>query len=205
MATGKRRPGEKHGDLKVALLLAAEKQLERDGPEKLSLRAVARLAGVSQTAPYNHFSNREGLLAALAAQGFEQLAAGQAAAAQANDDPRIALERLGYEYIRFACERPKLYRLMFGAGIGGEGWHDDNLVAEPKSRSFAPLGEVIHRLLPEPVSSEQVENGAMVCWAFVHGLSMMLIDGTLADRVKSDDAIAELSRQSIAVILDGLT
>lgn len=204
MATRKRRPGEKHGDLKVALLLAAEKQLERDGPEKLSLRAVARLAGVSQTAPYNHFSNREGLLAALAAQGFEQLAAGQAAAARANDNPRIALERLGYEYIRFACERPKLYRLMFGAGIGGEGWHYDNLVAEPRSRSFAPLGKVIHRLLPEPVSSGQVENGAMVCWAFVHGLSMMLIDGTLADRVKSDDAIAELSRQSIAVILDGL-
>lgn len=94
---------------------------------------------------------------------------------------------------------------MLGAGIGGEGWHNDDLVAEPKSRSFAPLGEVIRRLLPEPVSSEQIENGAMVCWAFVHGLSMMLIDGTPAARIKSDDAIAELSRQSIAVILDGLT
>ncbi|WP_338446899.1 TetR/AcrR family transcriptional regulator [Pelagerythrobacter marensis] len=205
MATGKRRPGEKHGDLKVALLQVAGKQLEQDGPEKLSLRAVARMAGVSQTAPYNHFSSREGLLAALAAQGFELLATSQAATAQGHDDPRIALERLGYEYIRFAREHPKLYRLMFGAGVGGEGWHHDERVAERKSRSFAPLGGVIRRLLPAPVSPEQVDNGAMVCWAFVHGLSMMLIDGTLAHRVKDDDALAELSRQSIAVILDGLT
>ncbi|KAA0909516.1 TetR/AcrR family transcriptional regulator [Aquicoccus porphyridii] len=205
MATRKRRPGEKHGDLKAALLQAAGKRLEQDGPEKLSLRAVARLAGVSQTAPYNHFANREGLLAALAAQGFERLATNQAAAAQANDDPRIALECLGYEYTRFARGHPKLYRLMFGAGVGGEGWHDDELVTASKSRSFAPLRDVICRLLPEPVSPEQVDNGAMVCWAFVHGLSAMLIDGTLADRVESDDALAELSRQSIAIILDGVT
>src|SRR5689334_3072606 len=74
--------GYHHGDLRSALVVAAAALLERDGAEALSFRGVARAAGVSQAAPYNHFAGREELLATIAEQGFCTLEAAQIAAAE---------------------------------------------------------------------------------------------------------------------------
>src|SRR5258707_13128685 len=91
-----------HGDLPGALLRAAGKTLEKEGVEALKLREVARRAGVSHNAPYRHFAQREALLAALAAQGFEWLGAAQRKAAQAG-----GLRGLGEAYVGFALDHPQ--------------------------------------------------------------------------------------------------
>src|SRR6266566_2082637 len=100
--------GYHHGDLRSALVAAAAALLERDGAEALSFRAVARAAGVSQAAPYNHFSGRDDLLATAAEAGFRALQASQiAAAGQAPPGLRRVIS-LGMDYLAFATARPQL-------------------------------------------------------------------------------------------------
>src|SRR5258706_5651107 len=101
-----------HGDLQVALMLTAGQMLEKEGLEALKLREVARRAGVSHSAPYRHFAQREALLAALAAEGFERLGAAQRKAAEAG-----GLRAMGEAYVAFALENPQRFRLMFGGQI----------------------------------------------------------------------------------------
>src|ERR1700756_5122098 len=100
-----------HGDLRRALLNAADAVLERSGPSALSLRAVAREAGVSPAAPYHHFKDKDDLIAAVASEGFAQL---HSAIEQAwRDAPEGASKRgtLGLAYIEFASRHPALYRI----------------------------------------------------------------------------------------------
>src|SRR5689334_19621575 len=105
----RRKRSYHHGDLHSALLLTAGKMLEKEGLEALTLREVARRAGVSHSAPYRHFAEREALLAALAAEGFERLGAAQRKAAEAG-----GLRAMGEAYVAFALENPQRFRLMFG-------------------------------------------------------------------------------------------
>src|SRR5690349_9700618 len=93
-----------HGNLRPALLRAAGKMLEKQGPAGVSLREASRRAGVSHAAPYRHFADREALLAELAAEGFEMLA--EALRGHAGRD-------MGEAYVRFALEHPQRFRLMF--------------------------------------------------------------------------------------------
>src|SRR3954470_20864584 len=97
-----------HGDLPPALLKAAAKILEKEGLAGLSLRELARRAGVSHNAPYRHFPDRDALLAALATEGFAIL--GKQLAAPAGQESAAA-------YVRFALDHPQRFRLMFGGQI----------------------------------------------------------------------------------------
>src|SRR5262245_65147086 len=101
-----------HGDLPPALLKAAGKILEKEGVGGLSLRELARRAGVSHNAPYRHFPDREALLAALAAEGFAMLGSAQREAAAA-----AGLRGMGEAYVRFALAHPQRFRLMFGGQV----------------------------------------------------------------------------------------
>ena len=102
-----------HGDLRRALVEAAERILENEGPSALSLRAVAREAGVSAAAPYHHFKDKNELLAAIAQEGFELLAQAMREGAAHEEDPRRRLNALGVAYVRFARDNPALYNLMY--------------------------------------------------------------------------------------------
>lgn len=93
-----------HGDLRPALLAAAAQALEKDGPDGISLRELARRAGVSHTAPYRHFADRQALLAALAEEGFATLAA------ELDGKP---WRDQAVAYVRFALAHPARFRLMF--------------------------------------------------------------------------------------------
>jgi AcrR family transcriptional regulator len=124
-----RRPPRKsayhHGDLRTALIRSAAALVNDRGLAGVSLREVARRAGVSHAAPYHHFSSKESLLAALAAEGFADLDAALARAeSRAGADPRARLEALGVAYVRFALAKPEMFRAMFRAsakdvGSGG--------------------------------------------------------------------------------------
>ena len=103
-----------HGNLKQALLDKALDHLRLHGPDKISLRALARDVGVSQTAPYRHFADKTALLAALAAEGFRRLYKVSHSDTAADDSAAEALQKSGKAYIYFALDNPELYRLMFG-------------------------------------------------------------------------------------------
>jgi AcrR family transcriptional regulator len=168
-----------HGDLPSALIAAARRMLEKAGPESISFRAIAREAGVSQTAPYNHFTSKEHLLATLATIGFRELEASQAAATRGAGTPDEQIDGLGRAYVRFACRHPQLYRLMFGVGMSN--WHARQEVAKAKKASFRPLQEALAASLMTTSgnSAAIVETAAVAAWAMAHGLSMLLIDGAL--------------------------
>ena len=184
-----------HGDLRSALVTAAAALLERDGAEALSFRAVARAANVSQAAPYNHFAGREELLATVAEQGFRALEAAQIAAAERAGPGVSRVISLGMDYIAFAIAHPQLYRLMFGVGVAS--WCAYPAVAEAKHRAFEPTRAVLADYLGAATPSATREAAAHAGWGLVHGLAMLRLDGSVADRAGSDD----LEREAAAIEL----
>jgi AcrR family transcriptional regulator len=104
-----------HGDLSRALIDAARRILETEGPAALSLRAVAREAGVSPAAPYHHFKDKCELTDAVAHQGWTALGQAIAEARAKAPNPQRALNDIGYAYVAFARENPALYQVMYDA------------------------------------------------------------------------------------------
>lgn len=156
-----------HGDLRATLLQAAGEMLEKQGLAALSLREVARRAGVSHNAPYRHFPDRESLLAALAAEGFQRF--GEALEKR----PR---REMGQAYVEFALEHPQRFRLMFGGVAPGS----DQRAYQGLLSSFADLGE-------------DAQYAAAAAWGLVHGLSHLLLDGHFAGRERKQFAREVLS------------
>src|ERR1700716_1493086 len=101
-----------HGDLRAACLHAARELLEEDGSAALSLRAVARRAGVAPSAPYRHYADRDALVSAVAAVGYRELG-DYLTAAHAEPSSIDDLAAVAVAYVRFALERPALFRVMF--------------------------------------------------------------------------------------------
>jgi AcrR family transcriptional regulator len=187
--------GYHHGDLRSALVGAAAELLERDGAEALSFRAVARAAGVSQAAPYNHFAGREELLATIAEQGFSALHAAQVAAAERAGAGASRVISLGMDYIAFAIAHPQLYRLMFGVGVAN--WCAYPAVADAKHRAFEPTRTVLADYLGVDTSPATREAAAHAGWGLVHGLAMLRLDGSVGGGAGSDD----LKREAAAIEL----
>src|SRR3954469_22003899 len=102
-----------HGDLRRALIDAARRILEAEGPAALSLRAVAREAGVSPAAPYHHFKDKVELLEAVAHEGWDELDVALSTARASTEDPRARMTNLGVAYVCFARDNPALYRVMY--------------------------------------------------------------------------------------------
>ena len=165
-----------HGNLRPALLEAALGLVAEEGTATLSLRAVARAAGVSRAAPYHHFADKEALLAAVKQHGFDQLVACMETEVP-TDGPRLdRLEACGQAYIRFAVANPELYRLMFG-----ERTFDAEAYPE-----LANSGRCTFQLLLDQVIGAQGDGTfrpgdplkiALSIWAGVHGITMLLLDG----------------------------
>jgi AcrR family transcriptional regulator len=155
-----------------ALLDAARAELAEHGDAGISLRAVARRAGVSHAAPKHHFTDRAGLLTVLAADGFAALAA--ALEAVGGDGERLTA--LGHAYVDFGLEHPALFELMFSPG---ELHGDDPDLRAAKAASLVRLREAVG---PGPL--------LLVSWAFVHGLVTLARDGALQATAGSDDGRA---------------
>lgn len=167
-----------HGDLKAALARSAAGLIERSGVDALSLREVAREAGVSAAAPYRHYASKAALLAEVAQQGFEQLR-GALVEVAAGLDRRSAFLVQCLAYVRFAQEHVALYRLMFGPF--------------PDKHQYPGLvsaGDKLFAVLDEQISGEgeRADPARSVgCWAFVHGLAMLAIDDQLRMHLPGTD------------------
>ena len=160
-----------HGDLRSALVGAALELLEEGDIEKLSLRAVARRAGVSAMAPYRHYPDKEALLAAVAQRGFDGLRTALADADSASP-PDEALLAQGTAYVRYALDNQILFRLMFGPPRRGD--HCD-LRASSQTAFSVLMRRVEHETRPADVQAR-----ALGYWSLVHGLAMLILDGQTA-------------------------
>ncbi|NUP73467.1 MAG: TetR/AcrR family transcriptional regulator [Sinomonas sp.] len=184
--------GYHHGDLRTALLAAAIEMLESGEP--FSMRAVARRAGVSQTAPYRHFADRSALDNAVAAAGFEDLTSDLAAtlgAMPAAAAPMEVLGGLGVAYVLFALRRPAEFRIMFGNECDDA--DAERVVASEKLRGV--LDEVLERLFPDA----DVPSLSTALWAMAHGLAFLHLDGKL--RPEPRDEVEARVRAAVAAVL----
>jgi AcrR family transcriptional regulator len=155
------RRGYHHGNLREALLEAARRLAAERGPHGFTLAEAARLAGVSPSAPYRHFKDREALLAELSRRGFALFGArlGQAAA---GPDVKAGLTAMGRAYLAFAREEPGYYGAMFS-------WRDPTPPED--GGPFASLVAALSRLLPEGQARDQARLLALEVWAMSHGLA----------------------------------
>ncbi|MEN0067518.1 MAG: TetR/AcrR family transcriptional regulator [Myxococcota bacterium] len=164
------RSGYHHGDLRAALVTEALALIEERGVEGLSLREVARRAGVSRAAPYHHFKNKEAMAAAVAESGFRELARCMDAIDDLGD-PNAELEACGRAYLAFALKNPTLYRLMFGTKI--EAMSDHPELQDAARDSF---GRLEGRLARMGGSWSDAQAIAMAIWASMHGMALLIID-----------------------------
>lgn len=171
-----------HGDLRSALVASAVQLVEQHGPAAFSLREAARDVGVSPNAAYRHFEDKSSLMTATAAAGFADMAERmQAAMAQQSRRRGAApamVERfkaVGRAYVEFACERPKLFRLMFsewGAGCLGPA------AAPPAVTPWTLLGAALDGLVADGLLSPiQREGAELKAWSVVHGFACLAIEG----------------------------
>jgi AcrR family transcriptional regulator len=179
-----------HKDLKHALLVAARQQLAERGPEGLSLREVARAAGVSPNAPYRHFADRGALLAALATEGFIELAAGLRDAP--GESARARLSASGAAYVAFVEGNPALARLMFGTCPVDS---DVALLAAAQA-CFSVLLEQTASSYRSSPDDPEVFSRAIALWSLVHGYALLRRDGAFPDLhpLPAPDALAALLR-----------
>ncbi|MBR0993448.1 TetR/AcrR family transcriptional regulator [Bradyrhizobium japonicum] len=171
-----------HGALREALLEAAERVLERDGLAGLTLRAVAREAGVSHAAPTHHFGDLTGLLSELAAVGFRQFNAAMASSCDAATTPLEAALARPKAYVAYAQAHPGMYGIMFRTERLD---YSRPSLHEAAEASFAGLANAIGMMRQERISGDALtlNQGAAIAraWSMVHGFTTLLLDGRLED------------------------
>lgn len=188
-----------HGNLREALLEAGIGLIAEAGPAGFTLREVARRAGVSHNAPYRHFRDKDALLAALAAQGFEELTRAmlQAAARQ-----KTSLDRLrasGLAYIDFALRRPEHFTVMFDAPAADAG--------DPAHAAGARAFQTLAGFIAECQRAGQLRPGdarqlARMAWSLVHGIAKLAIAGRFPGWPKP--RILQFARFAIDASFQGL-
>jgi AcrR family transcriptional regulator len=157
-----------HGDLRRALVEAARRLLEAEGAAAMSLRAVAREAGVSPAAPYHHFKDKGELMAAVASEGWALLSSTMYQARKDNPDDNLATS---ITYITFALSRPALYRVMFDSARERE-----SLPFVGIAENDAPYARVSEALArnQRDASIADIELSIAASWCATHGLAEMV-------------------------------
>ena len=171
MKTLKPRSTYHHGDLRVALLSAAQALLDEGGVAAVSLREAARRAGVTPAACYRHFADKDALLTALAVQGFEAFAQALGQAAEGASEP---FAEMGIAYVAFAVQRPGMFRLMFGPAVADRSRSPELLQAIAASTRLFEGG-----LKSSPHAAPEDPVAGLRAWSVVHGLATLAIDGML--------------------------
>lgn len=170
--------------LRQRILDASVSLIEKEGLVALSLREVARRAGVSHQAPYHHFPDREAILAAIAEEGFTELKARIERSQRAARTPGERMAACGEQYVRFACEHPAHFRVMFRPELVDVG-RFASLECQADG-AFAQLVRLVDGVIADGLA-DPAERDAVVsfAWSLSHGLASLLLDGPLAKKVPS--------------------
>lgn len=163
-----------HGDLRAAALELGMERIEEQEHPDLGLRALARNLGVSATALYRHFPNKDALLDALALEALNRLGANQARAARAAGGGRDGFIEVGVTYVEWAVDNPALTRLIYNR-VGKV----DLASGDPTEmgEAFRQLKAGIADMMPDAMSDQQRTAAALHAWSLVHGLAMLILDG----------------------------
>ena len=178
-----------HGDLRETLLVVATEMLQESGIKEVSLRKLASRVGVSRTAPYHHFKDKNSLLCGMAEKGFEQL---QQINKYGYEDEELTIKehfyRFIHDYVQFANNNPELYELMFGRTI----WKDKSSTQELRDLAY-PCFQYQVAMTQEWQKQGlfNVDDNALrasqVLWGTVHGIAKLFIDGIYTDNSKIDE------------------
>jgi AcrR family transcriptional regulator len=192
-----------HGNLRDELVLQGMAILESEGLVALSMREIARRAGVTQTAPLHHFDGKAGLLAAIAAQGFRMLFEIRMQALKDQRDPRERLMAVMLAYVQFALAHPALFQLMHGPEIPDKTLFPE--LNEAAMRSYAVLEQgVADYLLARGGSVEESREATLAAWTACHGLAHILTNPQNTPRYVLRKDPQGISRKIFDVFIRGL-
>lgn len=206
MAT--RKPSSKskpyhHGDLRHALIEASLALIAEEGFAALTLREVARRAGVTHAAPYRHFADKEALLAAVAEEGFRAMAAQMRERMDRETGPTQRLFACGVAYVLFAIQHPAHFRVMFGPHFTRR--VDHQTLAQEGGNAF---GLLVQSIIEGQKAGELREGEpmplALMSWSLVHGLASLLVDGQLQNLTAEGPTAEQLAVFQTQMLFEGL-
>ena len=194
-------PSEQHVDVRRLVLDAALAIIESDGADSLSMREVARRAGVSHQAPYHYFGDRSGILAAISEEGF----AGLAQAFRDVHETEMPAAKAGFiAYLNFAREHIGHFRVMFRNDICGVTTHASTAIAADSA--FDELRLMVARITGPEIDPNNAFTFATMLWSLAHGLATLVIDGPLPNKIPPGTnledqihAVIDLSSQMVAL------
>ncbi len=181
-----------HGDLKNALIEAGTEILAKNGVGGLSLRKVARKAGVSHTAPYAHFADKQALIAAISTEGFRQLYEQVVAVTELyENDPAQQLLETAWAYVRFAINDPDQFKIMFSSVLEKEKEYPD--LVEMSQKAFRQVVEIVASSQEAGVLREGPgELTAVIVWSAVHGLIALSLEGQIPRTVQEQFSLRQM-------------
>ena len=185
------KPGKKpakpyhHGDLRRALLDEAVRTIQTHGVEHLTLRSVGERLGVSRSALYRHFADKQSLLATVGKEGFRMLRQAIADAWEQNGRGRIGFQAMGKAYVQFAGAHPSHYRVMFGRFIESAA-KDDHFLTEAKAAFQVLVDALVEQQSSGDIRRDDAVLMGRFVWALVHGTAMLVIDGQLPEAAQRE-------------------
>jgi AcrR family transcriptional regulator len=193
-----------HGDLRQSLLDEATSLVEEKGVEGLSLRKIARRAGVSHAAPYRHFEDMAELISAVAEQGFSLLENSMLEACPSCTKPGDRLMEIGVAYVGFALDHRAHFRVMFREHPTPSGGLED-----AASKAFGVLAQAVDAgVSQEAFRPLPVEDMARAAWAQVHGIASLALDGLLrgddSGQVEAKERLLQVTRQTLSILFRGI-
>lgn len=192
-----------HGDLRHALIEASLALIAEEGFAALTLREVARRAGVTHAAPYRHFADKEALLAAVAEEGFRTMAARMRERMDRETGPTSRLAACGVAYVLFAIQHPAHFRVMFGPHFTRRVDHEQ--LAQEGGNAF---GLLVQSIIEGQKAGELREGEpmplALMSWSLVHGLASLLVDGQLQNVTSGGVQAEDLAVFQTRLLFEGL-
>lgn len=199
-----------HGDLRHALLEAALRLVKEEQDWTFSLREVARRAGVSHNAPYNHFKEKRDLLEAVAAAGFNELRERLTESSAGIENLTKALIKTAVAYVNFGIENPARYRLMFGTALPLSGSGEPSELSVAAAGARAVLADIIYRgaearlLNASARKKDELQVAVLTAWSTVHGLTMVAIDRAYEIGGGKTPDVSALAEKVARLVCEGL-
>lgn len=190
-----------HGDLKNALIKAGVEILAKEGIGKLSLRKVALKAGVSHTAPYSHFSDKQSLIAAISTEGFQRLSRTLDSAIKTHEsNPKNQLIESAQAYLKFALANKDIFKIMFSSALEKE--KEYPAFVEISQKTFAQVVDIV-RACQEAgiIKSGEADVLAVIIWGQVHGIIALAIKGQISHTVLEKKSLQEIVTQAVERVI----
>lgn len=188
LAQSKPKQAYHHGNVKEALVQAARKLLQDEPVQNLTLRRLAKEVGVTPTAVYNHFSDKDALIAAIKHEGFENFNEYLKQNCAATDDPENILLQLGIGYYRFSKEFPSQFDVLFNYAIPPESNTEELIEQACESQDF--LKDVIQAIFvkqDKEFNEDTLTKACLMAWTQIHGLVTLAASGSIAASARCHD------------------